>query len=576
MDERSSVLDRRSSLRNRGATLALVVIAVTILTTLGVGLLAVGYGARREAIAEKAEVAAMLAAEAGYEKAIFWMGQQQDMLSALQLGTPGTSGSLAFPDSSCTYAVSLYTFVGARPVFRVVSDGHSGIFNRRVDVLTVQMISGWDMGGCRIPISSTTTDEVSFVNGETLDMPIHINKADDSPDSRDIFLSGSPSFLQPVAMGEARYTTGGTDKYSSVMSLFDGGIYFNQPASRITDESSVQSKITRFRDSTKTAYRFTPTASATSVANRQAAVQLEFFVESGVGKVRITNNCTVRGFSQSYDSRTYDFKIQPGSGGTQFTRYNIYSYHVAPNNANSTGQRITLPLTNTYVTQSFGGTNSEPGGQIYVAGNVVIGGNNTTHSNDQVVKGKVTVVATGNIWIADSILMEGSHDTSGMPTMDNPNVLGLLSQGVIKVVDPGMSDVDGIVSLSGYTYFPVGRPDYPSAGSTSSNYYQRYLPDPMIVEAAITVGGGGWGAENVNRGSYGGRKEYSGNQDYLEVHGTICEAMRGVVGRTGSDGFLKSYHMDRRLLTGMVPGDIWMRGKYVPAPAGWHDYRTAD
>ena len=33
---------------------------------------------------------------------------------------------------------------------------------------------------------------------------------------------------------------------------------------------------------------------------------------------------------------------------------------------------------------------------------------------------------------------------------------------------------------------PVGRPNYPSAGSTSSNYYQRYLPDPTVVEAAIT------------------------------------------------------------------------------------------
>lgn len=570
------ILAPQSSTRRRGIALAMVVIAVTILTTLGIGLLAIGYGARREAISEKAEVAAMLAAEAGYEKAIFWMGQQQDMLSALQLGSPGTSGSLTFPDSSCTYAISLYTFVGARPVFRVVCDGHSGIFSRRVDVLTVQMISGWDMGGCRIPISSTTTDEVSFVNGETLDMPIHINKADDYPDTRDIFISGSPNFLQPVAMGESRYTSGGADKYSGVMSLFDGGIYFNQPSSRITDESSVQSKVNRFRDSTLAAYRFTPTASATSVANRQAAVQLEFFVDNGVGKVRITNNCTVRGFAQSYDSRTYDFKIQPGSGGSRFQRYYIYSYHLAPTNADSTGQRVTIPLTNTYVTQSFGAASSEPGGQIYVNGNVVIGGNNTAHGNDQLVKGKVTVVATGNIWIADRILVDGSHDADGKPTMDNPNVLGLLAQGVVKVVDPGMSDIDGIVSISGYTYSPVGRPDYPSAGSTSSNYYQRYLPDPMIVEGAITVGGGGWGAENVKRGSYGGRKEYSGNQDYLEVHGTICEAMRGVVGVTGTDGFLKSYHMDRRLLTGIVPGDIWMRGKYVPAPAGWHDYRTGE
>ncbi|MEN6574907.1 MAG: hypothetical protein ABFD90_01095 [Phycisphaerales bacterium] len=572
IDQGSKIRDQKSPIRHRGVTLALAVIAVVILTTLGIGLLAIGYGVRHHAIAAKADAAAMLAAEAGYEKAIFWMGRQQDMLSALQQGTPGTSGSLAFPDSSCAYAISLYTFVGSRPVFRVVSNGHSGIFERRVDVLTVQMISGWDMGTCRIPISATSTDAVNFAGGETIDLPIQINKANDSPDIKDIFIIGSPAFLQPVAMGEDRYTAGDADKYAGVMSLFDGGIYFNQPASRVTDADSVQSKVDRFRDSTLTQYQFTPIATA-SVANSHPAVQLEFFVDGGVGKVRITNNCTVRGFHQSSDSMTYDFKIKPGTTGTQYERYDIYAYHVAPDDADATGQRFTIPLMNTYVTQSFGGTTSDPGGQIFVNGNVVIGGNSGLHSNDQVVKGSVTVVATGNIWVADSVYVEGGHDAQGKPTEDNPNVLGLLAQGVIKVVDPGMSDVDGTVSLSGFTYMPVGRPDDPTASPGTADYFQRHLPDPTVAEAAITVGGGGWGAENVRRDSYGGRKEASGTQDFLEVHGTISESIRGIVGIIGSDGYLKSYHMDRRLLTGIVPGDIWLRGKYVPAPAGWHDYR---
>jgi hypothetical protein len=95
----------------------------------------------------------------------------------------------------------------------------------------------------------------------------------------------------------------------------------------------------------------------------------------------------------------------------------------------------------------------------------------------------------------------------------------------------------------------------------------------MVVEAAMTIGGGGWGAENVQCGSYGNRKEASGHVDYLVVHGSISEAIRGVIGLVNGDGFLKSYHMDERLLTGIVPGDIWLRGKFVPAPAGWHDYR---
>jgi hypothetical protein len=92
----------------------------------------------------------------------------------------------------------------------------------------------------------------------------------------------------------------------------------------------------------------------------------------------------------------------------------------------------------------------------------------------------------------------------------------------------------------------------------------------------MTVGGGGWGAENVARSSYGGRKEYSSPQDYLIVRGAITEAVRGVVGVIGSDGYLKRYYMDERLLEGILPGDIWLRGKYIPAPAGWHDYRAGN
>lgn len=562
---------------SRGSSLGLVVISLTILTTLGFGLLAVGFGARRQAAAIKGDVGALMAAEAGYERAVFWMTQQQDMLNALQESAPGTTGTLSFPDSSSAYQISLFSFAGTRPVFRIVSHGHGGLFERDVDVLVVQAISGWDMGSCECPDGSASTAPLSFITGEVIDMPVCINKANDYPDTRDIYISGTPDFQQPVTMGESRYTDGGSDKYSGVMHLFDGGIYFDQPASRVTDESTVQTKVTRFRDSTKAAYRFTPTDNAPSVGNSRPVTQLEFFVQGGVGKVRITNNCSAQGFRQNSDSKTWDFKIHPGSGGTQFERYDIYAYHVASNNADTNGDRRTVSLTETYVTQSFGGVQSEPGGQIYVNGNVVIGGNATSHSGHQCVKGKITVVATGNIWVADNILVDGNHDADGLPTADNPNALGLLAQGVIKVADPGMSTLDGKYSGSGYKYAPVGQPVYPSATPNQDKYYQRYLPDPTIVEAAMTVGGGGWGAENVEKRvgsqSYGGRHMYSDPQDYLEVHGTITEAIRGIVGLTGQNGYLKHYHMDRRLLTGIIPGDIALRGKFVPAPAGWRDYR---
>ena len=279
-----------------------------------------------------------------------------------------------------------------------------------------------------------------------------------------------------------------------------------------------------------------------------------------------------------------DFKLKPGTGGEVSERYYIYAYHFMPVG----GQRTTIPIEQTYVSQSFGGVESEPGGQIFVDGSVIIGGDRTDQNGNQVVKGKITVVATGNIWVADSVVVDGLHDANGKPAMDNPNVLGLIAQGVIKVVDPGISQYSTVwpnrypgppVAPSGFTYVPIGIRD----SGTGKKDYDRHLPDPMVVEAAMTVGGGGWGAENVSNGSgYGGRKEEPSwpqkLQNDLVVRGTITEAARGVVGLIlpVKDGYDKKYYMDERLLEGILPGDIWLRGKYIPAPAGWCDYRPSN
>lgn len=555
--------------------MVLVTISLVILAALGVGLLMVGYGARLHAIQIKTEAVAMLAAEAGYEKAIFWMGQQEDLLSTLQQGVEETTGTIDFPAGYCDYRIDPYSFIGSRPIYRVVSTGYSGRFTRTVNVFVVQAVSGWDMGMCRVATASNSTSPVYFADGETIDMPLHINNLNDNPDERDIYITGAPDFLQAVAVGESRNTAGDVDKYASVMSLFEEGIYFDQPDSRVTDQASIQAKVNRFQQSTKPEFRFTPAAGA-SVSNPQPAVQLEFFVEGGVGKVRVTNNCTVRGFKQSNDNRTYDFRIQ-SEHPTKYERYYIYAYHVMPEGA----QRSIYPVGETYVTQSIGGVESEPGGQIFVDGNVIIGsGDPSLPGAQDTVKGKITVVATGNIWISDSAVVDGPHDGDGKPSMENPNILGLVAKGVIKVVDPGMSDYtyvdDTPVEPSGFKYVPIGRPDNPSSVPGDADYHKRYLPDPMVVEAAMTVGGGGWGAENVARGSYGGRKEASGPQDDLVIRGSLTEVVRGVVGLIGSDGFLKHYYMDARLLEGVLPGDVWLRGKYIPAPAGWHDYRAAN
>ncbi len=566
-------LKNKKHTKKRSSVLLLTVISMVILSILGLGLLTVSFGVRLHASRLKNEAIAMLAAEAGYEKAVFWMGQQLDMAYVLK-GGGSFSDSLTLPNSYCNYDISLYSYIGSRPAFRIVSEGNCGRFARTVDVIVLQAIGGWDMGMCRVPEGKTGTAPVYFADGEVIDMPVHINKAKDNPDVKDIFITGQPQFLREASMGESRYNPFGADKFSGVMDLFDAGIQFDQPGSKITDEDSVGMKVDRFREFTKAAYTFSPVVKA-SVPNAQPAVQLEFFVDgSGVGKVRITDNCTVRGFRQSRDSRTWDFKIRPDSGGEVFDRYYIYAYHLMDEDAVGVGDRTVRNIESTYVTQSIGSIESEPGGQIFVDGNVIIGGDLTDHSNRQVVKGKITVVATGNIWVADSIIVEGSHDSDGRPSKDNPNALGLIAQGVIKIVDPGMSDysyVDGSpLEPSGSKYAPIGIND-PGQPTDS---HKRYLPDPMVVEAAVTVGGGGWGAENVRRSGWGGRKEANGSQDELVLRGTITEAIRGVVGLVGSDGFLKNYYFDKRFLEGILPGDMWLRGKFIPAPAGWSDYRT--
>jgi len=567
-------------MNRRGSVLILAVISIAVLTVLGMGLSSLGYNVRRNAIQIKTETAAMLAAEAGYEKAIFWMGQQQDMLSALEANIEGVTGTLAFSESRCAYAVSLHTFIGSRPVYRILSNGYAGAFSRTVDCLVIQAISGWDMGKCRIPTAPTTTSPVNFGTGEIIDMPLAVNKLNDNPDERDIYISGAPTFRQPVAMAESRHTTAGTDKYRTVMPLFTRGIYFDQPQSRILDEPSMAAKISRFRSTTKAQFRYTPVVSA-PVTNPAPAVQLEFYVDNqGIGKVRVTNNCTVRGFQQSADNRTYDYKITPGSSGERYERYLIYAYHLASVNANGNGDRATHSITDTYVSQAIGATQSEPGGQIFVDGNVVIGGNMTDHNGDQLIKDKITVVATGNIWVADSIRLDGAHDPDGTPSASNPNICGLIAQGVIKVVDPGMSDYsyvdDQPVVPGGFSYERIGIADF--ANANIATRHLRHLPNPVIVEAAMTIGGGGWGAENVQRRvsptTYGGRKEWPGPVDNLIVRGALVEAIRGVVGIIGADGFNKQYYLDERLIEGILPGDIWLRGKYIPAPAGWRDYRA--
>ena len=146
---------------------------MVILMALIIGATMTSYGSRLQAVQTKAQTEAMLAAEAGYEQAIFWMSQQTDILGDIQAG--GGEGTIDFGTGSCSYEIGFRDFIGARPVFRVTSTGISGrpSFTRIVDVDVMQETSGWAMGACRVPYKRNkhyyNRTAVNFVNGEIID-----------------------------------------------------------------------------------------------------------------------------------------------------------------------------------------------------------------------------------------------------------------------------------------------------------------------------------------------------------------------------------------------------------------------
>ncbi len=591
---------KKNNNNKKGSVLALMMISLVILSALGAGMMSVAYGVRHRAITIKNETASMLAAEAGYEQAIMWMSTQKDIYNSIKKG--GGTGTHSFAKSKFTYAVTMHTAVKNRKVYKIVSTGTCALASKTVKVYVVQAMTGWEMGMCRIPKGTTTTSKVSFVGGEVIDMPLHINSYAAPGDGvRDIHVSsyGVPMFAGRVSMGESYVNS---SKYPHrVMNMFNDGICFDQPKSLITDKSVIDEKLAIFKtDITNHDAKFIykPTANA-NITNGLPTVQVEFYVDSSnKGQMKITDDCTTKGYHRLV---TNDWKIDPDGNGKTYEKYDIYAYHYT----DDTKPAVTYQIDDEsiagspYLQPAYGG---DKGAQIYVEGNVVIGGKRSEHSGKQVLQGKVTIVATGNIWIADSVYVS-DKDKNGVsyprdtrangekvPGKDNPNVLGLVAGGVIKVVDPGMSSYKKESQLPWYrrcgNYYPgkpidvTGMKYAEVCNNGGSGYSNRKIEDSnkrVVVEAALTVGGGGWGAENINRSSgwntYGGRKDAYG-QDYIVVHGVIVEAIRGIVGSAG-DGFNKRYYLDERMLEGIIPGDILMRGKLLPTPAGWHDYTTA-
>jgi hypothetical protein len=607
-------------MRNNGSILVMASTAVFFLTILGLSVLTAAYGARLRSARLRSETIAKLAAEAGYEDAIYWMNSKADVLSAMAAGgrggsysgfrtrkIKGESSTKLFPNSRFEYTISFNRFWGSQPVYKIVSNGYCRQFSRTIEAFVVQEVSGWDMGMCKIPVGVQSFARAYFTGRDVVDMPIHINCENWPEDSMaDIYIwrRDNLQFSHKVSVEESRYTWWGRnkDKYSSLIDLFDKGIYFDQPPNRVSSSPGVAEKVSRFASNTLPAFRFSggngPTVSPSVLLKDSSwssapAVQLEFYtLPSGVGMIKITNNCTVCCVAGSRD----DWMLVPGGDGV-YMQYPIYGYHYA--DADTT-KSYNVRISSTYVSQKVvpptGGVTSTPlGGQIFIKGNAIIGGEVDINSDGNVfmagttnpskVGGQLTVVATDNIWIVSPIKYADSQDRSfegeilikQVPGIGNQNVLGLFSQsGVVKVVDPGLSSNVPTTGLG----TPV---DYPGTGGSVLSYcpvgdrtspllniWNRQLPQSMVVQAAITVCGGGWGAENV--GTRTTTNPVPGGLDNLIVSGSITEVVQGAVSRSGN-GFKRCYYFDNRLLGGILPGDMWLQSKYVPTPGGWSDSR---
>lgn len=605
--------------------------AVLVLVIIGLGLLKISYGARIRSIRVQNVASAKLAAEAGYEKAIHWMSEQEDVLSALAplpgrfgrgsstIKAVSVGGGISFSNSEADYTISFENFSDCQAMYKVISRGHCGQGHWVIETLVTQATTGWDIGRTRIPAGPYLLNEMPahFAPFDVIEMPVHINCHGWPVDyiwpedgETDIRFTAKTVLRHRVSMGESRYRSWGRnkDKYARVIGRFEGGIFFDQPNSKISGPASlggIEKRVQRFERDTKSVFNFSrrtgnqprisPVIPGTDERVNVPAVQLEFYLESDTGMVKITNNCTVTtlpggkfDYVRDFDSSSHAYKPSPVYGYHYAKSYNWSTSYNGPVAGTYVSQKITLP--------SGKVAETEKGGQIFIDGNVIVGGEVQSVRGQRYInikgrrgdkqwrpnklKGRLTVVATGDIWVVSPLEYDGPQsditDSGGslvkkVPLYDNPNVLHLFSQfGSVKIIDPRLSlqvpkqltQPIKYTDQGGYQleYQPVAKKD-----PTSRFSFRRNLPSSMVVQAAITCGGGGWGMENLGSNSRKFDKEA-----ILIVAGAIAEPVQGAVVR-GVGGFKRHYYFDERFLNGILSCNMGLQSKYIVAPGGWSD-----
>jgi len=543
----------RSIGRNRGVVLAFAAMSLLVLATIGLGIMAVAYGYRHRAISVKDETIALAAAEAGYERARVWMSQQ-DSIGVLARGIEQKIGPAALDSGGsyeCTVSCAGERDIGSRTVYRIVSKGRYNRATKAIDVLVTQAIDGWASTHREI-VSNNGTRAAPLNDANEIGMQLHINESDDGEPG--MVIDGLSSFKRHVTTTESD-----TGQYDPYQSLFSKGISFNQPANFITDETVIQQRIVEFRTIANRIY--VPLMNPRVILDNptrqhEPAVQIEFD-SSGI---RVANHCTVR----CWGLTPTDWRIRPGSDGAAYEQYPVYGCHFGPDYE---PDPITGP------------------GVIFVYGNVIIGPRDRLfHIPGGVqrysVRGKFTVVAArrpdgkgGNIWIGDYIkAYSATGRLEDPPAAENPNVIALMAEGVVKVIDPRLQDDPLLLARDVLSAGDLGicRPLGIPYG-----FGELALPNPLVIDAAIVSAGGGWGVEGVEEVLGWGSHIYPGSgTGKIYVHGSITEPYRGLVcSRDNTRAFAHKYFFfDNRFFQGILPEQIWFSSAYVPVPGGWRDY----
>ena len=103
--EKKIMIERKAQSSRAGSALALAMILILILSLIGLSMLTAAEDVQMHTVRIKRETAASAAAEAAYERAVFWMSQQPDLFLALDQATP--QGTVTFPDSHGSYQIRL-------------------------------------------------------------------------------------------------------------------------------------------------------------------------------------------------------------------------------------------------------------------------------------------------------------------------------------------------------------------------------------------------------------------------------------------------------------------------------------